>query len=144
MKHDDKMDKVATVAKLEAQKSAQEFSESQKSHSEKVAQLEQLMQFKADYERTLTARGSEGMDARQFQDYRLFLTRLNEAIAQQTLELQGSEASLSAVREEWVSKSQRNQALDQLVEDRHKARLKAREKLEQKRADDDSLSRGQG
>lgn len=138
------MDKVAAVAKLEAHKSARELSESQKSHSEKIAQLEQLIQFKADYEKTLTARGSKGMDAREFQDYRLFLARLNEAIAQQTQEIQGSEASLSAVRDEWVSKSQRNQALDQLVEDRHRARIKAQEKLDQKRADDDSLTRGQG
>ncbi|NND67651.1 MAG: flagellar export protein FliJ [Halioglobus sp.] len=141
---DDKMNKVAAVAKIEAHKSGQQFSDSQKSHSEKVAQLEQLVQFKADYERTLTAKGSEGMGARQFQDYRLFLTRLNEAIAQQTAELQGSEASLSAVREEWVSKTQRNQALDQLVEDRHKERVRAQEKNDQKRADDDSMSRGQG
>ena len=141
---DDKMDKVAAVAKIEAHKSAREFSETQKTHGEKVAQLEQLVQFKADYERTLMAKGSAGMDARQFQDYRLFLTRLNEAIAQQTAELQGSEASLSAVREEWVSNTQRNQALDQLGEDRHKERVRAQEKVDQKRADDDSLSRGKG
>lgn len=136
------MDKVAAVAKIEAHKSAQELGETQRTHREKLARLEQLVQFKADYERTLTAKGSEGMDARQFQDYRLFLSRLNEAIAQQTLEIQGSEASLSAVRDDWVSKSQRNQALDQLVEDRHRQRVRAREKLDQKRADDDSISRG--
>lgn len=138
------MDKVAAVAKIEADKSAQEFGASQKSHSERVAQLEQLVQFKADYERTLTARGSEGMDARQFQDYRLFLARLEEAIAQQTREIQGSEASLSAARDEWASKSQRNQALDQLVEDRQKQWVRAQEKLNQKRADDDAFTRSKG
>ena len=53
--NDDKMDTVAAVAKIEAQKSAQELSESRKSHGEKVAQLEQLVQFKADYERALSA-----------------------------------------------------------------------------------------
>ncbi len=137
------MGKVAAVARLEAQKSAQQLSQSQASHGDKVARLEQLMQFKADYERTLNTRGSEGMDARQFQDYRLFLTRLNEAIAQQTQEIAGSEATLGEVRAEWASKSQRNQALDQLVEERQRERVKAREKLDQKRADDDSLVRGQ-
>jgi len=141
---EDKIDKVAAVAKFEANKSAHAFSESQKTHGEKVAQLEQLVQFKEDYERTLAAKSSAGMDARQFQDYRLFLTRLNEAITQQTQEIQGSAASLSEVRQEWVSKSQRNQALDQLVEDRHKERVRAQEKLNQKRADDDSFSRGKG
>jgi len=141
---EDKIDKVAAVAKIEADRSAQAFTETQKTHADKVAQLEQLKQFKADYEQSLTARGSEGMDARQFQDYRLFLARLNEAIAEQTQAIVGSEADLSAVRDEWLSKSQRNQALDQLVEDRQKQRVKAQEKLEQKRADDDSLSRGQG
>ena len=136
------MDTVAAVAKIEARKSAQEFSESQKTHREKLAQLEQLIQFKEDYERSFNARSSEGMDARQLQDYRLFLSRLNEAIAQQSSEIQGSEQNLQASRDEWVSKTQRNQALDQLVEDRHRERLRAREKLEQKRLDDDSLARG--
>ena len=138
----DKIDKVAKLAKVEAQKSAQQFGVSQNSHSEKLAQLEQLVQFKEDYEQTLNAKGRTGMGARQLQDFRLFLSRLNEAIAQQTQEIQGSQQSLQAVREEWVSKSQRNQALDQLVEDRQRERVRAREKIEQKRADDDSMSRG--
>lgn len=136
------MDKVAAVAKIEAQKSAMAFGERQKSHSEKIQQLEQLIQFKADYESALNAKGSAGMGARQLQDYRLFLSRLNEAIVQQTQEIQGSQESLQVVREEWVSKNQRNQALDQLIEDRHRQRLRAREKTEQKRADENSMIRG--
>ncbi len=135
------MDKVAAVAKMEAQKSALQFSERQKSHGEKLAQLEQLVRFKEDYEQRLSARGGEGMDPRQLQDYRLFLSRLNEAITQQTQELQGSEESLQEVRQEWASKHQRNQALDQLVEGRQRERSKEREKLEQKRVDDNVLTR---
>ncbi|GAB5453005.1 MAG: hypothetical protein Hals2KO_33330 [Halioglobus sp.] len=137
----DQMDKVAAVAKMEAQKSALQFSERQKTHGEKLAQLEQLVRFKEDYEQRLSARGGEGMDPRQLQDYRLFLSRLNEAITQQTQELQGSEESLQEVRQEWASKHQRNQALDQLVEDRQRERSKEREKLEQKRVDDNALTR---
>lgn len=138
----DKMDKVAAVARMEAQKSAIALGESQKTHSEKVQQLEQLIQFKNEYERTLNEKGSAGMGARQLQDYRLFLSRLNEAIAQQTQDIQGSQESLQVVREEWMSKNQRNQALDQLVENRHRERLRTLDRIEQKRADDNSMIRG--
>ena len=132
----DPMDKVAALAKMDAQKSALQFSESQKSHGEELAQLEQLIRFKQDYEQRLSEHGGRGIDPRQLQDYRLFLSRLNEAIEQQTQKLQGAEQSMQANREEWASKHQRNRALDQLVEDRERERHRARDKQEQKRNDE--------
>ncbi len=137
----DKMDTVAEVAKMSEQHSARELSTSQQSHKQKCAQLEQLMQFKLDYESTLETKGSEGMPARQLQDYRLFLAKLNQAIDKQRNDIEDSKASLVSVQEQWLSNSRRKSALEHLVEERHKTRLKIRDKAEQKASDEHTMNR---
>lgn len=136
-----KMDKVAAVAKIVEQKSARDFSISQQSHTDKRGQLEQLQQFKADYETSLEEKCKVGMPAGQLQDYRLFLSKLNQAIEQQAGEVQLAEASLAQVRAEWIDKSQRKSALEHLVDERHKEVLRLREKAEQKESDEQSITR---
>jgi len=136
-----KMDKVAAVAKFAEQKSAQEFSASSKSHQQKREQLDQLAQFKVDYELALDAKGSSGIDASQLQNYRQFLVQLNQAIAQQSREVENSRESLEIVKAKWFSTSQRKKALEHLVDERQKKQVKAREKAEQKQSDEDSMTR---
>ena len=137
----DKMDTVAEVAKMSELNSARELSTSQQSHHRKCAQLDQLIQFKTDYELTLEQKGSEGMPARQLQDYRLFLGKLNQAIDKQRSDIEDSKASLASVQAQWLSKSQRKSALEHLVEERHKTRIKMRDKAEQKASDEHTMNR---
>ena len=135
------MDKVAAVAKISEQQSARELGAALQSHTDKSVQLEQLIQFRRDYESSLGARGAEGIPAKQLQDYRLFLTKLGDAIAQQTREVDSAQEQLDQVRAQWLSKSQRKSALDHLVEERDKSVLQARGKAEQKESDENSMAR---
>lgn len=137
----DKMGKVAAVAKIVEQQSALDFSASQQSHAGKRTQLEQLQQFKADYETTLAQKCSEGISASQLQDYRLFLAKLNQAIEQANVDMQLATQSLAEVRSEWIDKSQRKTALEHIVEERHKEHLRLLEKAEQKESDEQSMTR---
>ncbi len=137
----DKMDKVAAVAKIVEQKSARDFSASRQSHTDKHGQLQQLQQFKADYEASLEEKCKVGMTASQLQDYRLFLSKLNQAIEQQAADVQQAEASLAQVRAQWIDKSQRKSALEHLVEERQNEVLRARDKAEQKDSDEQSMVR---
>lgn len=137
----DKMDKVAAVAKIVEQKSAVDFSASQQTHAGKRTQLDQLLQFKADYETTLAQKCREGIPAVQLQDYRLFLAKLDQAIAQATADMQKATESLAEVRAEWIDKSQRKSALEHIVEERQKEQMRLREKAEQNASDEQSMSR---
>jgi len=137
----DKMEKVAAVAKVNEQQSAIDFSTSAQSHAGKRAQLDQLLQFKADYEASLNEKSREGMTASQLQDFRLFLAKLDQAIAQQTRELHSAEEDLTEVRAQWIDKSQRKSALEHLVEERRKEQRRLREKAEQNEADERSMTR---
>ncbi|MFT4823232.1 MAG: flagellar FliJ protein [Halioglobus sp.] len=136
-----KMDKVAAVAKIAEQLSARELGQARQSHQEKSAKLEQLIQFRSDYEAGLGAKGGQGMPAKQLQDYRIFLSKLSDAIAQQTREVDASDEQLGKVRAQWRSKSQRKSALDHLVEERHKSELQAKDKAEQKESDENTMAR---
>ncbi|MFT4518762.1 MAG: flagellar FliJ protein [Halioglobus sp.] len=137
-----KMDKVAAVAKIAEHKSARELSLRQQSHRQKRDQLDQLVEFREGYELTLGERGGEGISARQLQDYRLFLGKLSQAIEQQTSDVRESTESLSMVRAQWVSASQRTSALDDLMDERHRAQVKLRDKAEQNTSDENTMNRG--
>lgn len=136
-----KMDKVAAVAKIAEQQSARELGKALQSHTEKNEQLDQLIQFRQDYESSLGSKGAAGIPAKQLQDYRIFLTKLGDAIAQQTREVDSAQEQLDQVRAQWLSKSQRKSALDHLVEERHKSAVQARGKAEQKESDENSMAR---
>jgi flagellar FliJ protein len=137
----DKMEKVAAVAKVDEQQSAIDFSASAQTHAGKRQQLDQLLQFKADYESMLATKSREGITASQLQDYRLFLAKLNQAIEQQTQVLKAAEAELAEVRSAWIDKSQRKSALEHLVEERQKAQRRLKEKAEQAESDERAMTR---
>jgi len=136
-----KIDKVATVAKSAEQKSARELKLNQQGHQQKQQQLEQLIQFKKEYEDRLGSVGGQGMAARQLQDYRLFLSKLNQAIDQQAQDVEQAQENLNEVRQEWQEKSRRTSALDQLIEQQHREQLEVRNRAEQKADDEKSLAR---
>ena len=136
-----RMDKVTAVARLVAKKSAHAFNSSRESHKANCDQLEQLIQFKADYESALGTKGSAGISAKQLQDYRLFLGQLTEAIDQQEKHVQASGANLELEHARWLSDSQRRMALEQLVDIRRREEARIREKAEQRQSDADAISR---
>jgi len=138
---ENKLGKVGIMAKSAEQKSAHAFKKGRQGHQQKCAQLDQLVQFKDEYEARLHTMCVQGMAARQLLDYRRFLRKLNEAIDQQLKNVKNSEELLGAAREEWLSKSRRNLALDQLLERQKKMRLRVGEKAEQKIADEETLVR---
>lgn len=135
------MDKVAAVAKIAERQSARELGAALQSLHDKSAQLEQLMQFRRDYQLSLGDKGRDGIPAKQLQDYRVFLGKLGDAIAQQTREVDSAQEQLNQVRAQWLSTSQRKSALDHLVEERDKSVLQARGKAEQKESDENSMAR---
>lgn len=136
-----KIGKVAAVAKTTEQKSAKALQQSQQSFQQKQDQLDQLKNFKQEYEDKLGVMGQEGIAARQLQDYRLFLSKLNFAIDQQAEEVQASEKNLEGMRNQWISESRRKTALDHLVDEQNKKDIQTQETTEQKESDAASMTR---
>tara|TARA_R110002110_G_scaffold405241_1_gene624170 strand:- start:3700 stop:4143 length:444 start_codon:yes stop_codon:yes gene_type:complete len=140
---DDKIQKVAGVAQSDKRKSAQDFRLSQQAHQQKCDQLNQLQTFKSEYEERLKAMSEQGIAARQLQDYRQFLGKLNQAIDQQTREIGSSSVSVDSAREQWVAKTRRSSALDQVVDQQRTQQRQARDKAEQRESDEQFIARPQ-
>ena len=136
-----KLERVAAVAGLDERKEAGVLAQCQAQCRDAQEQLEQLRQYRVEYEENLTSNGRRGLDSRLLQDYRAFLSRLNEGIAQQELQVQEALKRLEEARNQWLAKSRRKSALDQLVETRQKQHTRKREKAEQQRLDELSLNR---
>ncbi|MCB1667000.1 MAG: flagellar export protein FliJ [Porticoccaceae bacterium] len=136
-----KIGKAATYAKTVEQKSARELQLNQQGHLQKQQQLDQLLQFKQEYEDRLGSMGQHGIAARQLQDYRLFLSKLNQAISQQLQDVQKAEENLEEAREQWKEEAKRTSAFDHLVEQHRRLQIEAQNKAEQKTADEETLAR---
>ena len=135
----EKIGKVAIVAKSAEQKSARALQESHQRYQQDNQQLDQLIAFKQEYEANFAAAGDRGIAAKQLQDYRVFLSKLNQAIDVQGKAVQLSLESMEAVREQWLSRSRHCSSLDKLLDKRRSESLRTTEKAEQKESDERSM-----
>lgn len=136
-----KLDKLARVAEIAEQASARDLSASASSHRSNTEQLDQLLQYREEYEATLRVKYERGVSAAEMQDYRAFLGKLDQAIEEQREQVAASGESLQGVEAVYRDKSQRKQALDHLVDQRLKVALRAREKAEQRSSDERATAR---
>lgn len=136
-----KIGKVATVARSAEQKTTHALQESQKQHQQKCDQLDQLHAFKLEYETNLGHLGGKGIAARQLQDYRLFLTKLDQSIDQQSRAVETSLTDLDLAREQSLATTRRRTSLDKLLDQRHLEFRQGIAKAEQKESDENSLMR---
>jgi flagellar FliJ protein len=129
----DKINKVATLAESRERNSAGVFKQSRQSHEQQRQQFDQLIQFKQEYETRLGQVGEQGIPARQLQDYRLFLNKLNQAIEQQRAAVSDSAQQLEGDREQWMTEARHKTAINKA--------LRNQERAEQRDADEKSLAR---
>lgn len=137
---DNSINKIAQLAKNQQEQSAQTLKHQQSHHQDKQTRLEQLLQFRQEYEQRLSNMGDTSIAARQLQDYRQFLTRLNQAIDQQHTDISKSQADVETARQAWIEKSQRHSALERLVAQADERLRQQRDKAEQNDADEKTLS----
>lgn len=137
----DKVRQVAIIAKSDEQKSALAFRKSQQHHRQNCDQLDQLITYKREYETNLGTLGDQGIAARQLQDYRLFLRKLDQAIESQAETVQHALKDVDLAREQWLSRARHKSSLDTLLDRRRSEWVQAAEKAEQKESDESSLAR---
>ncbi|MEZ5529442.1 MAG: flagellar export protein FliJ [Porticoccaceae bacterium] len=136
---EDKLDKVALVAGFKEQQSAGNLKARRQALENEQARLMQLEQFKQEYESRLDCYADKSIPARQLQDYRLFLTKLNQAIEQQHQLVTEAGQAADRAREQWVDQSVHKSAVDQLVDHRRQQERTALGKKEQRDSDERAL-----
>lgn len=102
------------------------------------AKLEELESYRAAYVRDFTRRAESGLNGAGAREYQLFLSRLDEALRQQTQILAQARLKRGAELESWRSAARRASAVGNLASHWQAEERVAADRIEQKESDERS------
>tara|TARA_R100001039_G_scaffold30683_1_gene22555 strand:- start:200 stop:634 length:435 start_codon:yes stop_codon:yes gene_type:complete len=137
----DKLDKVALLARSRENEAANALQRDKQALVDSNQRLEQLKDFKEEYELRLQTLAGGGIDARRLADYRRFLASLNDAINVQDQEVGRGQERVQTSQEEFVDKSLRRGNVDELIGRSRAARAVEEARREQKAVDEGIAAR---
>lgn len=111
-----RLNPVVKVAEHREKDAARRLGQSQQRLEQQRARLRELVGYRDEYHVKFQQTCGRGVDVKQLQEYRLFLARLNDAIAQQQNTVVQAEREVERCRTSWLSTRTRSQALDKVRE----------------------------
>lgn len=127
---------VQRVAESREQKAARHMGLSRKTLQVEEVKLTQLKQYHQEYLQKFEVASRQGISATQLQEYRAFLSKLDEAIGQQERVVAASQMDHSTNKSNWRKKHTRTQALSKAVNRIQQQEQATAERNEQKESDD--------
>ena len=115
---------------------AQAFAQAQKRLLDEQDQLQQLLQYKKDYQQIMQNNGAQGMRAQSLAEFQEFIVRLDQSIEQQKQHIQQFKIQSELKRKEWQMTYQKAKAVDNLQHRLRQQTIKQQNKLEQKQSDE--------
>jgi flagellar protein FliJ len=133
MKRSERLEIVKKVVDDFEHRKAEALAAAERRVAEADKKLTDLEAYRDGYVRDFAVRGRAGINAAAARDYQVFLTRLDEALRQQTQAVIGTRAQRDAELRNWQDAAQRAEAIGQTVkrwqgEERHE--LDRREQIE--------------
>ncbi len=110
------MQPIARLAAERERNAARELGASRRELEAHRGRFRELCGYRDEYARRLREAGVRGIDAVQLRDYRSFLTRLHEAIAEQERLVMAAQRDWEAYTARWRGTRIRTKALDKVVE----------------------------
>jgi flagellar protein FliJ len=112
------------------------FIQAQQFASNQQAKYDGLANYRTDYIRQSQQRGMQGVQSRQFNQYLNFITKLDQALEQQNMQVQQAKKVAETRRVNWILMQRKRKAIDLLIEkELEKIAIKA-QKQEQKMLDE--------
>ena len=136
MKRSRRLRPVARFAHQQERDAARSLGESLRQAEQQQKQLEDLVAYRDQYVAGFQQAGKHGLTAVQLRDYQVFLSRLDNAIAQQQQRLEESRQNCELSQAEWQDKHGHSKMIDKVVEDRKMAEDRQEDKQEQREQDD--------
>lgn len=95
-----------------------------------------LADYRTDYIRQTQQRGAQGVQSRQFNQYLNFITKLDQALEQQHLQIQQAQRVVDMRRTAWLTMQKKRKAIELLIDKELAASQQRQNKLEQKLLDE--------
>ncbi len=131
-----RMKPVVKVAEGREQAAARVMGEAQRQLQAQEDKLQELITYRAQYTEQFQVSGGAGLGAARLQDYRVFLSRLNQAIEQQHVRIAQCQQDCERQRSNWMATRTRSQALDKVVERYQREERRADDRREQNETDE--------
>jgi flagellar FliJ protein len=127
---------IAKINRQEERNAARSHGETMQQAEQQQKQLNELINYRNHYLKDFQSAVKAGLAAIQMQDYRLFIKRLDEAIAQQQQYVVNGQQKCKASQDKWTDKRNRSKMIDKVVEKNEQVELKESERREQRELED--------
>jgi flagellar FliJ protein len=127
---------IAKINKQEERNAARIHGETMQQAEQQQKQLSELIAYRNQYLKGFQSAVKSGLAAVQMQDYRLFIQRLDEAIAQQQQCVTNGQQKCASSREQWADKRNRSKMINKVVEKSERSEQQASERREQRELED--------
>jgi flagellar FliJ protein len=138
MKRSERMHTVERVVSDVEKKRAESLATSERRLSEGEAKLTELQNYQKTYAEQFNARAGAGIGAAGLRDYQTFMTRLAEALKQQTQLVNQARVDRDAELKTWQSAAQRSEAVGGLVKRWQSEERREDDRQEQRESDERS------
>ncbi len=101
-----------------------------------IERYQGLADYRTDYIRQTQQRGQQGLASRQFNQYLSFVTKLDQALEQQNLQIQQAQRVVDMRRSAWLTMQKRRKAIELLIDKELTAAQQRQNRQEQKMLDE--------
>ncbi len=137
--HSHPLQAAVRVAQSHEDKAAKALAESQQRFVEQQNRLQQLLTFRSTYAGLFQTEGRDGISARRFQDYAVFLNNLDQGITQSQRQLERLQQELWRQRQTWGQTHAKTKALEEVIERGRREQLRREDHREQQDSDERNL-----
>jgi len=135
MRRSDRLEPVQKVVDDTERRLAEHLAASERLLAACEQKLVELTGYRDDYTKGFAHRAGKGIGAREMMDYQAFMSRLNEAINQQTDIVERACADRDVQRKRWQEAAQRSKALTHVIENWEQQELREVARREQIESD---------
>lgn len=118
---------------------ARDLGQAQRTQRDEEDKLEQLRQFRHEYQQRFTAAAQGGIEVQRLLDYQRFISKLEKAVEQQTQRVAASRRDSVVKRAAWQQKHTRSQAIGMVIDTYRREEDAADRRIEQRASDEFGL-----
>ena len=131
-----RMKPIHRLAENNEQEAARELGGALRQLEQQRSQLTQLHAYRQEYMQQFSRQGCAGMNGAQLRDYQSFLENIDRAIHDQQQRILHAEKACSLKKQEWQTRHQRSQVLENAISRFEKDELKQADKRVQRELED--------
>ena len=136
MKKSERLTPLLKLEKNREQEQVRALGEARSAVAVQAEKLQQLVDYRSEYESMVSQEGTQGITATRLQGYHQFLNRLSTAIMQQEEQLQLARQQESFSQNQWFQQRGAVKRMDNLIERNVQQERQEEDKREQKMLDE--------